>query len=223
MAKSITISFQTTDSPPPFAYASTVAIEIGAEHLSVHYQREYLHREAITDKEIVEEGFTANDDIEWQGTMNKNWQEAISDLVHKTDLQEESPEYGSALHLIHDQTQGYPENLSDWEYLLEELHQAILESNGQEAPFTLQLWQSGNVTHELTAKFETRTVFLNEAPRPWKYLREVLLLLETLEIDETPLTKPKSKKLSVTMDGLNFFVLRSKESERQLLALLAIN
>ncbi len=214
--KSISISFETQQLPPPFAYAGITEMEFTDNQVVVSHSREYLDREGISLEEILEEGFSENDDFSWEGQLGPVWKNAISTLLSETEFTEAQPEYGNLVHLKTEVDKGYAANVAAWEYLLEELQQCLLELQGTEAPFQLDVFKDGSMVYSVVASFATRSFECNGQEKPWESLKKLLLSLESLELHEAVSTRPNSKGFSITMDGKNYYRVTGKDSVQEL-------
>eukprot|EP00320_Phaeocystis_rex_P015057 CAMPEP_0119088280 /NCGR_PEP_ID=MMETSP1178-20130426/144867_1 /TAXON_ID=33656 /ORGANISM="unid sp, Strain CCMP2000" /LENGTH=193 /DNA_ID=CAMNT_0007071553 /DNA_START=47 /DNA_END=625 /DNA_ORIENTATION=+ len=182
----------------------------------VRFQLEYVQRESLSEEEILEEGFTGEDDFEWTGILPEVWVQVLDRLLKATEFKAEQPE--EALnHLFLEYTNngksGFPTNFSDWEYMLEELIQAIYELAKREHPFFLKLINTKQgIDLQLHAKFATRSFVLkgNKRPFPWEQLKTVLGQIENLDINEVPKAKAGKKGYWLTFDNEQFFEIRSE-------------
>ena len=65
-------------------------------NLGLDYSIEYYDRDDITEIEILEEGFTPNDDYSWKGTLPPIWNQVVLDKLLKTNWTNKSkPELNS--------------------------------------------------------------------------------------------------------------------------------
>jgi hypothetical protein len=71
--ESFAVEYETGSIPPPFNYTYTLTGTFEGEKgeaLAVHYDLEYRFREGMTEEELTAEGYSANDDIRWQATLD---------------------------------------------------------------------------------------------------------------------------------------------------------
>lgn len=185
---SLIVKFQTANvMPPPYAYFYTLKIKQQAAGLAVDYTLTYLDRDEIDEETILEEGFTLNDDFAWKGKLGKVWQDELLRLLYNTKLVAEHKikETDNYIELNFDEVadQGtFPSERKHWDYLLQELVQAIYESAQKELPFELEYIDiDGNrkSSLRLEASFANRelTTRVNDSEpktRSWKQAREVM-------------------------------------------------
>ena len=164
--RQLTIHFETSAQlPPPYSYQYELRLKPSFQFLHAQLKLSYTHREELDMDEIEAEGFTPNDDYEWEGNLEKVWRDEVEKLLNKTkvDKNKQPDEEADLLALAweSDQTiEGTPQNLEDWYYLAQELLQAIYETSGKERAFELHLLDitSQEVKESiLTASFQTRT------------------------------------------------------------------
>lgn len=215
--------------PPPFHYAYTLEVKLSDPEVPSTYEIHYLHREELTEEEILEEGFTLNDDWKWQGNLPVNWQKAIYAQIQKQSWPKkpEKVAEGEALIVIKLLDQegkplfaGRPADVAVWDYFNQELIQAIYEVAGKEAPFQLVYKEisSGAEPLEirLEASFAQRTIKASrkegagpeeEVQPDWKELKNLmrLIYLPDYDYEKAREQEPKKRgKYIYTGEGLWF-------------------
>ena len=71
------LKYQTAENiPAPFAHAIEINGSLDQE-LELSFELTYLDREDLTEDEILEEGFTTNDNFTWKGTLPKVWVDVV--------------------------------------------------------------------------------------------------------------------------------------------------
>lgn len=159
------LKYQTAENiPAPFAHA----IEINGsfdQDLELSFELTYLDREDMTEDELMDEGFTANDDFTWKGTLPKVWSDVVfGSLKSANVLNIKSLEpHQDFWQVDFDGTSFYPKNTDAFKYLIEELQQAVYEKAGKEAALKLTYlkYQSGeNVEVFVSASFIERKLQL---------------------------------------------------------------
>lgn len=136
------LKFETADIlPPPFSHQILLTLDFKEKFIDTKFEIAYTYRDELTDEEILEEGFTGNEDLAWAGELSKAWEAPILNLISK------SPERFNTKALEEEQNfleininksfKGNPQNQEAWEYLLQELTQAVYETYGKEAPFKM--------------------------------------------------------------------------------------
>lgn len=208
------ISFLTQQVPPPFAHGYTISLEKQAQDWQIRFQLEYLQRETLSEEEILEEGFIGDDDFTWAGKLPPTWIKKLDQVLQFTAFSKSQPE-AAQNHLffefVNNGKSGFPENFLEWEYILEELIQAIYELAKKELPFRLHVVNiKRNVDLRLEARFATRSFFVKGSKRtfPWERLKDVLGQIENLEIDEKPKPKPPKKGFWISFDDDQYFEIK---------------
>lgn len=132
--------------PPPFHFAYHLQLTIRPDSLDATFELRYLHREELTEEEILEEGFTPNDDWDWKGKLPAVWRDVLLEQLQKSiwPNKPKEAEEGEALLDIQLLSQageslfsGRPADPQHWEYFLQEIMQAIYEVAQKEAPLHL--------------------------------------------------------------------------------------
>lgn len=164
--QSFEIKFQTSALvPAPFAHAVELNLKVIADKLHYHYQLSYIDRDTLEIDEILEEGFTENDDQNLSGILPASWFNYFKDLsanisplkiVELADHQAywEIGEVGKLL---------YPKNFGDWELFIEHLRQAALEEQKLELPLKVQIWRKFSAEdrkYEIMASFYERNLHI---------------------------------------------------------------
>ncbi len=173
--------------PPPFAHIFKIKLGFAKNRLNTQLYLEYTHREEITEEEILDEGFTLDDDYTFQGEIPKIWEETIKDLFSKskwsnTKLNEED---GGIKLLAKDAddkvSRAVPANQQDWMILSQDIIQAIYEINKKEAPLKINFLEIGTSESkhlQLQMKFATRIVevIVNGKPKTadWEDTKKLL-------------------------------------------------
>lgn len=172
--RSIEINYQTAELiPAPYSHKYFIRATINrADELNVSFQIEYVDREELTEDEIWGEGFTGSDDFEWEGTLLPVWTNEIRTLVAQTEFYKSNRLANEAenqfwLNLEYKDQEpalGKPKNRESWEYLSQELIQAIYETAKLEAPLKLiylKKLKDKSIQVEMNVFFSKRTVKMN--------------------------------------------------------------
>jgi len=193
------------------------------EGIAVTFHHEYLHRDQISQEEIAEEGFSADDDFSWSGKLPAIWIDVLKELLASTStLQDLSEDQFQDSYLfldlddVPDLESGYPANGGDWQYKAEEVIQAIYEVSGKEKPFYLAILdQSRDQKIEIHAVFAERSLTLErngqKETKPWSLLSQLLLVLENLELPEEK-AKPARKGTWLTFDQQAYLRLLDEDA-----------
>ena len=204
--KRLTIRYQTARSlPAPYAYFYTIdAKPVAGDRFDLKFAITYPDRDDIDDDELIAEGFTREDDFSWSGQLPGTWLDAFVNLISKTKLQlldearlgEDDDFWAITIETNTTKTQeGQPAFSDDWQYLLQELIQAIYESMSRERPFELtylDLTDQSDQEMHIVASFAERTVQLTQIKDrresrktlPWSTVQS--LLAQVYEHDYAP-------------------------------------
>ncbi len=223
----LTIHFETSAQlPPPYSYQYVLTLTPSAQFLSVNLQLTYTHRDELDSDEIEAEGFSENDDFRWKGSLEKVWRDELEKLFDKTKLVENAiqDEESDLLYISVESNsnesisteKGQPKNVSDWQYLAQELLQAIYETSEKERPFELHILDTtsqGSREAVLTASFRSRNAQVKRVVDgksslrfyPWQDLPSLMEVLYAADwlTDIAANQKPKRNGLYVNPgDGL---------------------
>ena len=207
------IRFQTARSlPAPYANFYTLAARPAfKDFLQVDFAITYPDREDIDEDELIAEGFTPTDDFSWSGRLPNTWQKAVAGLIMKTKLQsvdeeeldEDTDFWELTVQQLDGRTeQGRPENVDDWQYLMQELMQAAYELANKERPFELTYYDYGrneSLETRLTASFADRVIKVQSTQNrqnrsktlPWQELQRIMNAIYSVDFDpESALYQP---------------------------------
>ena len=173
--------------PPPYAYRFTLVLRWQPEGLAVRYDQAYPDREELSEEDILEEGFTLDDDFHWQGSLPAVWRETLeATLARTSELRNSPPEAYAPLLMLSvqyaslPQQEGYPGNTAEWEYLLQELVQAVYEASRQEHPLEIRYRDAAQLIR-VRASFLHRRLTVDtdppsagSQPRDWAALAPLL-------------------------------------------------
>lgn len=139
---SIEISYYTPDLPPPYCYSYLLRTVIEKDGLNVDFKLEYVEREDLEEEEILAEGFTLSDGFSFKGSLPMVWKsELIRQLGKTTFLKGNTDQYPIHLKVenknVNEVNEGYPSDLNQWEYFLQEMVQGIFEAGKKERPLEI--------------------------------------------------------------------------------------
>lgn len=141
MSQRISIEFYTPDLPAPHAFSLQLTAEDQKEATEITFSLSYLDRETCTPEELEEDGYTDNDNIQWKGKLGKDWGMILFDPLTYRELSVE--ENNHFMHVtFQDKKGGKQEGFSSdprLAYIIQELHQAILEATEKELPLSIRL------------------------------------------------------------------------------------
>ncbi len=187
----IDIRYQTLSLPPPYSYRYALVLRPGDQAVGVRLNWTYTDRDELTDEEIEEEGFSADDNFSWEGALPRVWKVALHELLHETRWVPETATNDSSLSATvteptKEDIKGSPQNHSEWEYFLQEAVQAVHEAAQRERPLRLAyltfLEAGGPIELRWEASFLHRRFTMlrvmgekqQEQPVPWQQLRPLL-------------------------------------------------
>ncbi len=163
---SFSLKYQTAENiPAPYAHAIEINGDFGQNQdntdVALTFELTYLDREGATEEDLLEEGFSLNDDFSWQGKLPKIWSDVIyGNLKSANELFIKVLEpHQEFWQVTFGSKEFYPADTEGFKYLVEELQQAVYESAGREAPLKLTYLknQSGeNIEVQVTASFAER-------------------------------------------------------------------
>ena len=188
--QNLQIRFQSAaEMPPPYTHFYTLTVRpLPDRQLEVAFSITYTDRDELDADEIIAEGFTADDDFDWKGKLPAVGHPALESLVSKTRLQplraDRLPNDRDFFELTigaENDKGGQPANQPDWQYLTQELIQAIYEAAGRERPFELtfvDIQRGTTAETQLTASFVKREVQGKSGQRsknlPWAELQPLM-------------------------------------------------
>ncbi len=183
------------DIPAPFSHVYSLHGHLNGP-FELEYSIHYTDREDLTEDEILEEGFTLDDDRQCKGQVPAVWQNEVLRLLTRTKAAKQPKPGTHDLILNLTSSDGSiaelrPGNQPEWEYLLQELAQALLESAKQEAPLHLQFCSQRSAEQQLIqveisfAERQGQLIQTKRAPihLPWATCKEVIKLTFTLDLD----------------------------------------
>jgi hypothetical protein len=184
------IRFQTAEVvPAPYANFQTIKLHmISEDDLTVDFSIKYTDREDLEEEEIIEEGFTMEDDFTWKGALPATWIKEFNEIYGSSKIvrQREEKEFEDFIEIEIEEGDKrvtvYPVDKERWVYFLQEFMQAILETAGRELPFELTyLDYDAEPKSEvaLKASFATKSFTMSEnggvlKTLDWGFLQKVM-------------------------------------------------
>jgi len=221
MSSTLSIEFYTPDLPAPHAFSLLFSAEHQKESVKASFSISYLDRESCTPEELAEEGYTENDNIEWEGLLGKPWASILFNSSAYQDLSQEEGEH--FIYISYEDQAG--EKLEGFSgdtrlaYTMQELHQAVLEATEKELPLTIRLKElkqnSPSVDISLIGSFLERKAFIishseekdKKQTIEWSQLKDFMETIYTVDFDpEAALEESEIRKgmYIETGDGLWF-------------------
>lgn len=199
------IEFDSGTIPPPFSHVFRLALDWASGSLHTKLVLHYTDRDELSEQEIIEEGFTPEDDYSGELQLNSVWIDPILDLLKNTRWNSKQlNDGGITLSLVENgklQTAKVPANQEDWQLMAQDIIQAIYESTKKEKPLSIHFRK---VDHDstrdiqITVFFQDREVILKEGEENrvinWDYAIQLMKLIFTPDYDyelakETPSNK----------------------------------
>ncbi len=139
------IRFQTAQSvPAPFSHYDTFKLFVDSEtKLNVDFSINYIDRDELSEEEILEEGFSMDDNYTWKGGVPALWIKEFqniftaSHIIRKREEKEFEDFVEVELEEDGKRVTVYPVDKERWGYFLQEFMQAIFEISGRENLFEL--------------------------------------------------------------------------------------
>ena len=219
------LEYYSGDIPPPYCYSYQLLIDLKSKKHNTEFEINYHDREELTDEEILEEGFSLNDQYAWKGDLDPAWINEIRNTLEKSSwIQEDQGRNAedSAIQItVVDQklkpNEGTPANKNIWEYLMQEVIQAIYEADKLESALTVkyhEVLEGGeNETIELNTSFAKRNVDVikkqngktyKQENLAWGFLKEILKIVYSIDFIK-PSTNKKLKAGKYLDPGDGYF------------------
>lgn len=176
--------------PPPYSHVFRLALDWSKGPLTVALDLHYTEREELSEEEILDEGFTPNDDYSHKGVLDLVWVKPLQQLYDKTKWSNKDIEDGgitvSPIEKGKDEGVKIPSNQEEWQLMAQDLIQAIYETVKKEAPLQVhyRLVEGDSITDcKATVHFSNRQVIFekNGATRTinWEYAIQLMKLVFT--------------------------------------------
>jgi hypothetical protein len=207
------VRFQTAPTvPAPFSHYSTFKLFIDSESkLKVDFSINYIDRNELSEEEILDEGFTMDDNYSWKDVVPAIWIGEFQEILSASHIirKREEKEFEDFVEIEFEEdgkrVTVYPVNKEKWAYFLQEFMQAIFEASGRENPFELTYLHMDENTEtqiDLKASFAEKTFMLSKnrgsnQNLDWKELQRVMDtiyragFLEELALEKKPVKKGK--------------------------------
>ena len=203
--KAFQVDLETRTLPAPYRHQVRATLHRRSDGWEVDFSIRYLDREGLSEEELLEEGFSLDDDFAWQGELPQAWVDHAAYAVNITtfpkdqDAVEKLEPYVLITHLKEDGTKEIkiPAETGYWEYFLQEIMQAVYELAGLERPLEVSYREVSKgvdpVQVNLQASFAGReaAVFVQHGDREpvgrqainWESVKDVMRLIYQYEFD----------------------------------------
>lgn len=162
------IEYDSGSVPAPFSHVFKLKVSFEKIFINTQFDIRYTDRGGLDEEEILDEGFTMDDDYTFIGEIPKVWEQPFKTLYSQSKWSgKKTLDLSGGLKVLakdrHGQiTRTIPSNQQEWLYLVQEYIQAIYEINKKEAPLALRYLDidaDGTETHyQLTVRFSTRKI-----------------------------------------------------------------
>ncbi len=197
------IEFDSGVIPPPYSHIFKLKISFGKHFLDTQLDMVYTEREEISEDEIINEGFSMDDDYHFQGEIPKVWEIPIKDLYTRSRWSNKKLDDEGGIKLLSKDLHGQivrtiPLNQEDWQFFAQDYIQAIYEITKKEAPLTIKyiIKEKDLVTNiSLTVLFSIRKIEAeingNSKEVDWKETKELLSFIFLPDYDYGIATESK--------------------------------
>lgn len=146
---SLIISFDTGPVPPPFCHKYSITVSKDESGLQCSLNLEYYDRDEITEEEVFDEGFSLDDDFQWEGPLPGLWENELKSKLSGTNWTKKiDTEDGSTISVkISESGKSellYPADSRVWEVFAQEIIQAIFELGEKEMPLKIEYLHVGD-------------------------------------------------------------------------------
>ncbi len=197
--------------PPPYSHVFRLALDWSKGQLDVALDLHYTEREELSEEEILDEGFTPNDDYSYKGPLNAVWIKSLQQLYDKTRWTNKDIEDGgitvTPIEKGKDDGVKIPANQEEWQLMAQDLIQAIYETVKKEAPLQVHYrLVDGDVINDcsITVHFSNREVIFEKdgASRTinWEYAIQLMKLVFTPDYHYEMAKEEPGKKRGAYID-----------------------
>ena len=142
----VIFNYETGHLPPPFSHQYSIELDLKKDDPDVVIDLKYTDREDLSEDEILEEGYSLNDDFSWKGTLPGIWKKAVLEKINQSNfIKNTQPSAGhipflvvSLLHANRKIEKLIPAEEKTWEPFLQEIIQAAFEKAGKERPLQIR-------------------------------------------------------------------------------------
>ena len=184
----LVIDFDSGAVPAPFSHVFKLKLNFDKNFINTQFEIQYTDRDDLSEEEILNEGFSLEDDYNFIGELPQVWEQPFKTLYSQSSWSNKKtldPSGGIKVLAkdIHGKIiRAIPNNQEAWQYLAQEFIQAIYEINRKEAPLRIQyliIDDEGEKTlYQMTMKFSTRSIDLTVNGNPkemdWETPKELL-------------------------------------------------
>lgn len=162
------IDYDSGTVPAPFSHVFKLKVSFEKIFINTQFDIHYTDREDLSEEEIINDGFTLEDDYSFIGEIPKVWEPPFKILYSQSKWSNKKTlDLSGGIKVLAKDLHGkitrtIPNNQQEWLYLVQEYIQAIYEINKKEAPLTIKYMIIENkgkeILYELTVKFSTKKI-----------------------------------------------------------------
>jgi hypothetical protein len=167
----VLFQFESVNMPPPFSHQYRIELDLKNESPHLSLDLKYTDREELTEDEILDEGFTLNDDFSWKGDLPAVWKKSVLEKINESNFiskAKKSTEHLpflviSLFHAGSDVQELIPAEEKTWEPFLQEIIQASFEMAGKEKSLFIRYLSVKNnktTSKELKLSFAHRMIII---------------------------------------------------------------
>jgi hypothetical protein len=186
----IELEFHSGVIPPPYSHMYRISLDWSTGNLNAKLDLHYTEREELTEDEILDEGFTLDDDFSYSGSLNNIWIKALTDKVNDTKWTGKSIDDAGIILKLNDSGKvgkvKVPVNQEEWQVFGQDIIQAIYETTKKEAPLTIHYREvdTENIKDcSITIRFSDREVIFSQNNKEkninWEYTVLLMKLIFT--------------------------------------------
>lgn len=176
--------------PPPYSHVFRLVLDWNRGNLEVQLDLHYTDRDGMSEEEIMDEGFTTNDDYSYKGKLSDVWIKPVQQLFAKTKWTNKDIEDGGITLMTLEKGKGdgvkIPANQEEWQLMAQDLIQAIYETVKKELPLKVNYRDvdSDEITDcSLTVHFSNREVVFEKNGKSrvinWEYAIQLMKMVFT--------------------------------------------
>jgi len=145
--REVVFQYESGEIPPPYCFRYRLNVIFESKQPEILFNLEYYDREELTEEEVIDEGFSLDDDFHWKGRIPILWNDVILDKIlraswkksNKLNEQVNTAEMSVRIRYTDGNSERlWPEQLKTWEDFMQEVIQAIFEISDREMPLEVR-------------------------------------------------------------------------------------
>ncbi|MCS5489957.1 hypothetical protein [Algoriphagus limi] len=197
--------------PPPYSHVFRLSLDWKKGSLYASLNLHYTDREDLSEEEILEEGFTMNDDYHYDGTLDSVWKKPVLELIEQTRYSSRVEGEGEITVATVEQGKTSPlkspTNQEAWQLLAQDLIQAIYETAKKESPLQInfRVVEKDSI-HNASIKLhfaDRKVIFEHNGKKEnlnWEYAFQLMKLIFTPDYDYDIAKETPGKKRGIYLD-----------------------